>query len=59
MVDVEHVEKSMREVAQSWDEIGNATGAYVIMEVAEKIGLSPDTVLTDKQVKELRNKGLL
>ena len=59
MVDVEYVEKSMREVAQSWDEIGNATGAYVVMEIAEKIGLPPDTVLTDKQVKELKKRGVL
>ena len=59
MVDVEYVEKSMREVAQSWDEIGNDTGAYVIQEIADKIGLPPDQVLTPKQVQRMKERGLL
>jgi len=59
IIDQDVVTNSMRDVAQSWDDIGNPTGAYVVMEIAEKIGLPPDTVLTDKQVKELKKRGVL
>lgn len=59
MVDVEHVKKSMSDVAKSWEEIGNDTGAYVIQEIADKIGLPPDQVLTPKQVQRMKDRGLL
>ena len=59
IIDKDDVERSMRDVAQSWDEIGNPTGAYVVMEIAEKIGISPETVLTPNQVKRMKERGLL
>lgn len=59
IIDKDDVERSMRDVAQSWDEIGNDTGAYVVQEIAEKIGLSPETVLTPNQVKRMKDRGIL
>ena len=59
VVDVEHVEKSMRDVAQSWDEIGVDNVAYAIAEIAEKIGFPANEVLTDKQIARLKKKGII
>lgn len=59
IIDKDDVERSMRDVAQSWDEIGNDTGAYVVQEIAGKIGISPETVLTPNQVKRMKERGLL
>jgi len=59
IVEYDKVTNSMREVAQSWDEIGVDNVAYAIAELAEKIGFPADTVLTEGQVKRLKNKGVL
>ncbi len=59
IIDKDELTKGMKEVAQSWDETGVDNVAYAFLEVAEKIGLPPDTVLTDNQVARLKKKGLL
>ena len=59
IVEYDKVANGIREVAKSWEEIGNDTGAYVIQEIADKIGLPPDQVLTPKQVQRMKDRGLL
>ena len=59
IVEYDKVTNSMREVAQSWDEIGVDNVAFPIAELAEKIVFPADQVLTEGQVKRLKNKGVL
>ena len=59
IVEYDKVTNSMREVAESWDKTGVDNVAYAIAELAEKIGFPADQVLTEGQVKRLKNKGVL
>lgn len=59
IVEYDKVANGIREVAESWDEIGVDNVAYAFTELAQEIGLSPDTVLTANQVKRLKDKGVL
>lgn len=59
IVEYDKVANGIREVAESWDEIGVDNVAYAIAEIADKIGFPADQVLTANQVKRLKDKGVL
>ena len=46
IVDADELTSKMNKIMQSWDETGVDNVAYAFTELAQEIGLSPDTVLT-------------
>lgn len=59
IVEYDKVANGIREVAESWDEIGVDNVAYAIAEIADKIDFPADQLLTPGQVKRLKDKGVL
>lgn len=59
IIDADKAEDSMRKILSEWSDIGNNAVAYAFTEFAQEIGITPDTVLTDKQVQELKKRGVL
>ena len=59
IVDADELTSKMNKIMQSWDETGVDNVAYAFTELAQEIGLPPDTVLTQGQVKRLKDKGIL
>jgi len=59
IVDVDVVTKGIRTVAEDWSETDDKNVANALYDVARNIGLPPDQVLTDRQMKKLRNLGVL
>lgn len=59
IIDADKAEDSMRKILKEWSDIDNNAVAYAFTEFAQEIGIQPDAVLTDKQVKELKKRGVL
>lgn len=59
IIDADKAEDSMRKILKDWSDTDNNAVAYAFTEFAQEIGIQPETVLTDKQVKELRKRGVL
>ena len=59
IIDADIAEKSMRNILKEWNDVDSNAVAYAFTEFAKDVGIKPEVVLTNKQVANLKKKGIL